>query len=80
MWLTAADKAGGRRRLNQLGLKAEASGAPSSSRILSAVTSEETFSPDPDAGRSEHGGHLSIKARSPPGSFPAASGTLIYGG
>lgn len=43
-------------------LKAEASGATSSSHILSAVTSEETFSSDPDAGRSEHRGHLSIKA------------------
>lgn len=57
------------------GPKAEASGATSSSHILSAATSEETFSSDPDAGRSEHRGHLSIKAarlldrsQQPPGS------------
>lgn len=57
------------------GLKAEAPGATSSRRILSAVTSEETFSSDPDAGRSERRGRRSIKgaglldgSQQPPGS------------
>lgn len=43
-------------------LKAEALGNTSSSHILSAGPFEETFNSDPDAGRSEHRGHLSIKA------------------
>lgn len=48
------------------------SGATSSSRILSADPSEETFSSGPDAGRSEHRGHLSITAPPPSWMLPSS--------